>query len=100
MHQEHSECRQTAAKAFGITVGDLSVEMARDSSGAKSFPSRRSSGRLRDIKLKWLWLPQAVADGRFRMTKLVGLQNPADILTKCKGLRFGEEQLPRSMSSF
>ena len=85
---------QTAAKALGITVGDLSVEMATDSGGATSFP-----GRLRDVKLKWLWLPQAVADGRFRMTKMVGLQNPADILTKCKGLRFCREQLPRSMCS-
>ena len=85
---------QTAAKALGITVGDLSVEMATDSSGAKSFPSRRRSGHLRDIKLKWLCLPQAVADGMFRMTKMAGLQNPADMLTKCKGLRFCEEQLP------
>ena len=90
---------QTAAKALGIKVGDLSVEMATDSSGAKSFPSRRSSGRLRDSKLKWLWLPQAVADGRFRVTKMVGLQNPADMLTKCKGLRSCEEQLPRSLCS-
>ena len=28
---------QTAAKELGIEVGDLSVEMATDSSGAKSF---------------------------------------------------------------
>ena len=31
------------------------------------------------------------------MTKMVGLQNPANMLTKCKGLRFCEAQLPRSM---
>ena len=37
---------QTAAKELGITVEHLSVEMATDSSGAKSFASRRGSGRL------------------------------------------------------
>ena len=36
-----------------------------------------------------------VADGRFRMTKVVGSLNPADILTKYKGLRDFEEQLKR-----
>ena len=44
---------QTAAKALGRTVGDLSVEMATDSSGAKSFPSRYSLGRLRDSGGRW-----------------------------------------------
>ena len=51
-------------------VGDLSVEMATDSSGAKSCASRRGSGRTRLIEVVWLWLQQAVADGRFRMTKV------------------------------
>ena len=86
---------QTAAKELGISVEDLSVEMATDSSGAKSFASRRGSGRIRHIEVKWLWLQQAVADGRFRMTKVAGSLNPADILTKYKGLRGFEEQLKR-----
>ena len=70
---------QTAAKELGITVEDLSVEMATDSSGAKSFASRRGSGRIRHIEVKWLWLQQAVA------AKVAGSLNPADILTKYKG---------------
>ena len=86
---------QTAAKELGIEVGDLSVEIATDSSGAKSFASRRGSGRIRHIEVKWLWLQQAVADGRFRMTKVAGAKNPADILTKYKGLRDFKDQLMR-----
>ena len=78
---------QTAAKEVGIEVGDLSVEIATDLSGAKSFASRRGSGRIRLFEVKWLWLLQVVADGRFRMTKVAGAKNPADILTKYKGLR-------------
>ena len=47
---------QTAAKELGIEVGDLSVEIATDSSGAKSFASRRGSGRIRHVEVTWLWL--------------------------------------------
>ena len=86
---------QTAAKELGIMIDDLAVEMATDSSGAKTFASRRGSGRIRHIEVKWLWLQQAVADGRFRMTKVAGVLNPADILTKYKGLRDYEQQLRR-----
>ena len=74
---------------------DLSVEIATDSSGAKSFASRRGSGRIRHIEVKWLWLQQAVADGRFHMTQVAGAMNPADILTKYTGLRVFQDQLTR-----
>ena len=48
--------------------------------------SRRGLGRIRYVEVKWLWLQQAVADRRFRMTKVAGTKNPADILTKYKGV--------------
>ena len=86
---------QTAAKELGIGVEELTVEMATDSSGAKSFASRRGSGRIRHIEVKWLWLQNAVADGRFRMTKVAGTKNPADIVTKYKSLREYQDQLRR-----
>ena len=86
---------QTAAKELGIDVGVLSVEIATDSRGAKSFASRRGSGRIRHVEVKWLWLQQAVADGRFRMTKVAGSKNPADIVTKYKTLREYQVQLAR-----
>ena len=50
---------RTVAKELGIDVEDMVVEMATDSSGAKSFASRRGAGRIRHIEVKWLWLQQA-----------------------------------------
>merc|ERR1711873_189879 len=86
---------QTAAKELGIVVEDLVVEVATDSSGVKSFASRRGSGRIRHIEVKWLWLQSEVAKGRFRMKKVAGTENPADIVTKYKTLREYQEQLSR-----
>ena len=67
-----NESELTWANELGIVVEDSSVEMMTDSSGAKSFASRRGSGRIRHIEVKWQWLQQAVADGRFRMSKVEG----------------------------
>ena len=73
---------QTAAKELGIEAGDLVIEVSTDSSGAKSFASRRGSGRVRHIETKWLWLQHAVAVGRFQMRMVAGATNPADVCTK------------------
>ena len=77
---------QAAAKELGVTVEDVVVEATTDSSAAKSYASRRGAGRVRHVEVKYLWLQQAVADGRFRMVKIAGEQNPADVLTKYKTL--------------
>ena len=86
---------RAAAKELGVVVDDMVISMATDSSGAKSFASRRGTGRIRHIEVKWLWLQQAVADGRFRMQKVLRKKNPADMLTKFKTLRDYSEQLSR-----
>ena len=86
---------QAAARELGVEVDEMVVEMATDSSGAKSFASRRGSGRIRHIEVKWLWLQSEVAKGRFRMRKVAGTENPADIVTKYKALREYQEQLSR-----
>ena len=80
---------QTAAKELGISVEDLSVQMATDSSGAKSFALRRS-GRISHIEVKWLWL-QAAADGKFpfdeggRLTESGGHSDEAQGLARRRG---------------
>ena len=38
------------------------------------------------VRFKRLWLQQAVAEGRFRLSKVLGTENPADVLTKYKTL--------------
>ena len=70
---------QTAMKELGVEV---SVELATDSSAAKSFASRRGLGRMRHIQVKQLWLQTAVAAGRLTLKKVNGKTNPADLLTK------------------
>ena len=82
---------EEAAKELGI-VG-TGVDLETDASAAKSYASRRGAGRIRHIEVKWLWLQKAVADGRFRLVKLVGTENPADVLTKYKTLAEARELL-------
>ena len=38
------------------------------------------------MEVKQLWLQQAVAEGRFKLSKVLGSENPADIMTKYKSL--------------
>ena len=75
---------EESAKELGIF--GQGVELETDSSAAKSYASRRGAGRIRHVEVRWLWLQKAVADGRFKLAKIPGTQNPADILTKYKTL--------------
>ena len=77
---------QAAAKELGIVVDDLVIEAATDSSAAKSHASQRGTGRVRHMEVRHLWLQQAVAEGKFKLVKVLGTANPADVLTKYKGL--------------
>ena len=86
---------QAVAKELGVGVEDVTVELATDSSAAKSFASRRGLGRNRHVEVKWLWLQSAVAQGRFKLLKILGSQNPADVCTKYQSLRDMKEKLER-----
>ena len=77
---------QAAAKELGVVAEDAAVQASTDSSAAKSYASRRGSGRVRHVEVKQLWLQQAVAEGRFKLSKVLGTENPADIMTKYKSL--------------
>ena len=86
---------QAVAKELGVDVGDIIVELGTDSSAAKSFASRRGLGRNRHVEVKWLWLQSAVARGRFKLQKILGATNPADVCTKYQPLRDMREKLDR-----
>ena len=49
---------------------------------AKAVTGRRGLGKLRHVELKWLWVQDAVKEGRIRMGKVHGEVNVADHLTK------------------
>ena len=77
---------QAAAKELGVVAQEAVVEASTDSSAAKSYASRRGAGRIRHVEVKHLWVQQAVAEGRFRLTKVLGTENPADVMTQYKTL--------------
>ena len=73
---------QAEARELGVMVADVVVELSTDSSSAKSFASRRGLGRNRHVEVKWLWLQAAVSQGKIKLRKIPGSQNPADVCTK------------------
>ena len=84
---------QAEARELGVQVDDVVVELSTDSSAAKSFASRRGLGRNRHVEVKWLWLQAAVSQGKNKLRKIPGTQNPADVCTKYMGLREMQDKL-------
>lgn len=58
------------------------VHLGTDSSAAKSFVSRRGLGKMRHLEIRDLWLQKEVADGKVKVFKTPGTENPADLMTK------------------
>jgi hypothetical protein len=79
---------EAATRTLGIQslMKELGVEadifLYTDSSGAKSMASRRGLGKVRHIEVKWLWLQDAVAEGKVKLMKVAGEENVADLMTK------------------
>ena len=64
---------------LGVTVD---VEVASDSSSAKSFASRQGLGKQRHVQTRYLWLQERVALKHLNVRKIKGTENESDILTK------------------
>ena len=60
----------------------LSIDLHTDASGAKGIAQRRGLGKLRHVEVHLLWLQHQVANGTFKIIKVDGKVNPADLLTK------------------
>jgi hypothetical protein len=76
------------AEALGIqSLGrDLGVEMEvsihTDSSAAAGICRRSGIGRVRHLAVGQLWVQEGLRRGDFRLYKVAGAENPADLLTK------------------
>ena len=83
----------TLARELGF--GDLEnvIHLGTDSSAAKSFVSRRGLGRMRHLDIRDLWLQKEVGEGKVVVSKLLGTENPADLMTKVLGIKDIEERL-------
>ena len=71
---------------FQSLLRDLGVEVPlrvwTDSSAAIGICSRQGLGKLRHLDTHTLWIQQAVRTGRVDLRKVLGEENPADLLTK------------------
>ena len=64
---------------LGIRV---SVVFFTDSSAARGIIHRAGLGKLRHLETGYLWLQAAVRLKRLQVRKVLGTENPADLLTK------------------
>ena len=70
---------QALLKDLGI---DIPLRMWTDSSAALGICSRQGLGKLRHLDTHTLWVQQAVRSKRIELKKVLGEENPADLLTK------------------
>ena len=57
------------------------VEVLTDASAAKGIATRIGLGKVRHLETSQLWLQAKVADGSISITKVKGIENPADLFT-------------------
>ena len=76
----------SAALGFQSMLRDLGFEAAitlfTDSSAARGIIHRAGLGKLRHLETGYLWLQSAVKSKRLQVRKVIGTENPADLLTK------------------
>ena len=56
------------------------------SSSAKAMAERNGLGKVRHMDVRYLWLQEVRKRGDVKIMKIKGEENPADIMTKPKGI--------------
>ena len=59
-----------------------SITLYTDSSTARGIIHRAGLGKLRHLETGYLWLQAAVKAKKLQIRKVLGTENPADVLTK------------------
>ena len=85
----------SSAREVGFTELSSVVRLETDNSAAKSFVCRKGLGRMRHLQIRDLWLQKEVTDGTLEVCKVLGTENPADLMTKALGIRDVIERLGR-----
>ena len=70
---------QSMARDLGIEV---SLRIHSDSSAAIGISRRRGLGKIRHLAVGDLWVQERLRNGDFQLEKVLGSENPADVLTK------------------
>ena len=69
--------------AFIFLMGsDLDLHLETDSSAAVGMISKVGLQKTKHLDTKTLWIQQALMQGKFRLRKIDGTTNPANLLTK------------------
>ena len=77
-----------AAQAIGLrsVAADLGqtyeLELKTDATAAIGICRRRGLGKIRHLHTADLWVQDKVKTGDFALSKILGAENPADLLTK------------------
>ena len=70
-------------QSMAIDLGmDLCAELRVDANATIGILSRHGLGKLRHIEVSELWLQELVKDKRIKLNKVLGTNNPADMMTK------------------
>ena len=70
-------------QSLGRDLGlEFNLEVLTDATAAIGICRRRGLGRIRHLATADLWVQDRVRKGDFRLTKCLGADNPADMLTK------------------
>ena len=76
----------SSALGFQSMLRDLgigtSITLYTDSSAARGIIHRAGLGKLRHLETGYLWLQAAVKAKKLQVRKVLGTENPADLLTK------------------
>ena len=67
------------AADFGVSLG---AQIHGDSTAAIGIVNRTGVGKLRHIRVQYLWLQERVRAGELRVSKVLGSENAADLFTK------------------
>jgi hypothetical protein len=70
------------ARELGFEELSNVVHLGTDSSAAKSFVGRTGLGKMRHIEIRELWLQKEVKEGKVLVHKVLGTENPADLMIK------------------
>ena len=61
---------------------DYQLKVHSDATAAIGIARRRGMGRIRHLDTTDLWVQEVVRSGRVELVKVLGSENPADVLTK------------------
>ena len=79
-----TRARGLRSLALELGYDDLAdvVHLSTGSEAAKQFVNRRGLGRMKDLQIKDLWLQKEAREGRLEIYKILGKDNPSDLMTK------------------